>query len=370
MPYTGIKLHQAESKAYADGGNVSVSLQDLPDDREVKHILLRLELAIVSGGGATVAGEKLHQFLSNIIIGKHHRSTGSVLRYLNWAMRGKEFSFPGGLAAAAATFRRNIDVMIPYSDQAAGSPDDTARHTALFKDEPIEVKFGTAASIQADMTSATGTLRTGVFHQPAKPGVVKTESEINYTDWSQSTIYLTPGYYSHVIVCRETGGVITDLQIASVLAYADGEVFLNNIPSAMLIDEYDWYRAEGAAFRTSSTTAPVAGEEVTEAPALAGGSAATVSAEFLPIAVPPDKYDISKLINAQNGVRLDLTGTDTSFRVAHRKVVERTPAGVAQVAAKQRIANAERKPVRVKTRSAKPLSLGGPLSRTLPLKIG
>lgn len=319
--YTGERRFALEAKTFTSGGNAVIEWGGVPAGYRVKYLLFRLELAIVQGASASaVVGAKLARAFASIRIGRRINVTGQYLRALGTMMMGRSFDAPAGVPAAAATYRRVVQVVLPFVDLKSAHPSDCAVPIDLLRNDPILFDFAALTSVYSADTTASGTLRTIAVCEPMAPGVVPTPVLMGFEDWTQQTIKLgiRDASLGHLFLFNEDGTGITNAELDYATLKVDGETIIDRLEAEELVSLYNWHKAAGVSVYTASDTAPVGSEALTDEPGVAGGAAATITPEFCPLFVPEDGYLITKLPWVGNDVRLDLSGSDTSMRVGYR----------------------------------------------------
>ena len=351
-------FHLLESKNYVAGGNVQISLRDLPPKKRIKAFVLRLEATWTQSGSPTAAaGDDLCRVFQNIEVGKRIKGTGAFFDRLNWMQRGGQLAMPGQVPATASTvFRRTLTCVVPFVDLYAMSMMDTAPLAEYFRDTPLIVDFAGAALFST--ITIAGTLRTFAILEDAEDGVVPSALQMGYTDWSGQTMYLEPGLYTHAFLYKEaTGGsTVTNAEVTSVYAVVDGATVVNLLRPEELAITDDYFFAKGGAWRTESATAPVVGEQLSDVPALTGGAAATVTMEWVPLLQVPANYKLTSCFEVKKSLRLDFQGSLTSFRVGWRRIEPRSAEQAVKAMAKAGIQHPNVNAIRAKTHSKKDLT--------------
>jgi hypothetical protein len=302
--FSGLRLLPLERKNVATQLTPIIQLAPLTQKVRVRGWLLRANLLIVQGAGATlIRGSNLARYIGGCVIGKRIRSTGKLLDVLGWAMRGADMNLPADVPAAAASYRRTVELFIPLADMEASEPGDTSPHAAMFRDESIELAFADFASVFGANTTITGLLKTYAVAEPADGTVVATPTRINYADFAGGTVLLPRGTYSHILIYKEDGSAITSAELSNITISIDGEVIFNRVSIDDIANLWNLNRAKGAAVQVESATVPVAGEELTSEQGAAAGAADSVSVEFLPLVFPVSRYKLSRLAHAESQVR-------------------------------------------------------------------
>lgn len=333
--YSGLRLIPLERKSVASSLTPIIQLAVMTQKVRILGYLLRAKLTIVQGAGAAaISGSALSRFIANAVVGKRIRATGRLLDVLGWMMRGADMNLPADVPAAAATYKRTVELFIPISDMDAASPFDTAAHARMFNDETLDLAFADFASVFGANSTITGTMYPFAVALPGDPTVVATPTRINYADFAGGTVLLPRGHYSHAVLYHEDGTPVTSTEISALTISIDGEVIANRVGIDDLANLWNMVKAKGAAVQGLSTTAPVAGEELVDEPGAAGGATDVVSTEFLPILFPATRYKLTHLPFAQGQLQVDYEGTATNLRIGYRQLEEQGPAEVAKAAAK------------------------------------
>ncbi|BDG07608.1 hypothetical protein [Anaeromyxobacter paludicola] len=328
--FRGQSFFKLEQKALAMPGSIQVSLKETPQGVRAPAIMAVLDLVITQGGAAVaIAGEQLHRIFKNIQLGDKILSTGQHFRILSHHVRGLQFSQPADVPATnAGVFNRRVAVMIPFSDPRAASPGDSAMRPELFAQKPLSIDFSDLPSLFPNVASITGTLTTYLVNEPASPLVLPSDVEIGKLDWNGQHIVIEGSrLYTHLAIFNEDGSSIDDTQVSTVQLTADGQV-LSNLPVRLadLVRYFDWLNAEGGSLQVNSATAPVAGEALPDDPLVGNGAANTVSVPWIPLLTPPPRYGLSRCLQVNKNLVIDVTGSKTAFRVGWRSVPPRTEA--------------------------------------------
>lgn len=366
--FSGLRLIPLERKTVGASLTPIVTLAILTQKVRVRGFLLRTMLTIVQGAGATaIKGSTLSRFVASCVVGKRIRTTGRFLDVLGWLMRGADMNLPADVPAAAATYKRMVELFIPLADFDALEPTDTAPHAAMFKDETIDLAFADFASVFGANTTITGTMKPYAVAEPGDASVLATPSRINFADFSGGTVLLPRGTFSHVVLYHEDGTPVTSTEISSLTVSIDGEVIANRVTVDDLAALWNLTRAKGAGTQLESATVPDAGEELTTEPAAAGGASEVISTEFLPIVFPTSRYKLTKLAHADAQLQVDYEGTATNLRIGYRQVEEMSDEQVVKAAAKAGVPHLDG--VRTKTlKGTMPSSLRA--RRLLPKRLG
>jgi hypothetical protein len=359
------------SPTFVSGGSSKVLLNDLPDAR-CKGILLRFKTQIVQAAGATlITGDQLYRIYDNIRLGEWVRTSGRMLTFLNWQMKGLTLQMPQDVPAAAATYSRSIDVYIPFADYSATSPLDTAIATNLFKDQAIEINWGNVAALFGVNTSFTATaVRAVAYLDKNQPDVLASEPILDYTDWGSPSAQLpNAGGYTHVFLYSESTSALSDLNFASWNVFIDGDNIKPNIQTGELLAEFDIYRAGGVGVLATATG--TGGELLPDEPGVAAAATQDLLAiPFIPIISPPAGsagYSLTHVPIVTQMLRIDWQGVATAGRIAYRRVRLKDDTRVTETLRKMSVAN----PGQV----ARATKVGGPgrltvqASQILPTKV-
>lgn len=325
MPGQTYKRWVGQSPTFSSGGNWPLSTKDLPPGR-ILGILFRLKTDIVQAAGAVaITGSQLFRLFDLIRITDRVRVTGRGSMFLRWLMAGYTLQMPQDVLAAAATYSRFVDVYIPFVDQYAASPLDTAISSDLLKsEEAIQIGFGNVAALFGANTSLANTsVRTIFYFDSAKPEEVPSEFEINFFDANQQTILLpAKGGVSHLLVYSETTDSLTDANYTTWTMYAEGEAIAPVLQTGELLAEYDIFRAAGVTGLATATG--VGGELLFDEPGVAAAAGQGLSAvNMIPLIIPPGQsagYSLTHLPTADGSLRVDFAGAATAARFLQRTV--------------------------------------------------
>jgi hypothetical protein len=373
MAFAGQKRFLLESKPFANGGNVQVSLKDIPPGRRIRNLFLRLELAIAQPGAATaITGKTILRFFKSIRIGRRIFGSGTFFSVLDWAVHGMRPELPADVPnTISTTFNRNVDIIIPFADDHAMFPEDPSPASEWYKDTPIVIDFDSAATLAPTNTpTVTGTLRSWAEHEPLDPYVLPSLIEMMYLDWNGQRVVLDGDrVYTHLFTFNEDGSVIDSSQITGLTLSLDGEQY-DNVPMRAqdIAMQFDWRNGQGTSTEALSATAPVAGENITDVQPFAGGGG-NVSMEWCPLVTHGINYKLTKCEHATRQAALDFQGSKTSFRMGWRAIVPRTDAERVQLATLRGIATANTSNWRIKTGS-KNMAANARLAAILPLRFG
>src|SRR5512143_1241745 len=116
----GTRVTRLQDQTFTPGTTVNVQVAGaLPPRRVVYGVMFRLDIDITqpAAGQVIQLGSVLHQLLANVKIGRRVAVSGLALRFLNWAMLGREPQFPAGLPATAnGVFSRSVEWSLWYAD--------------------------------------------------------------------------------------------------------------------------------------------------------------------------------------------------------------------------------------------------------------
>jgi hypothetical protein len=357
------RVHVAETKAFVKSGKMVVSLGDLPRGYRIRQIAILLGLDFTFSAATTVdfTPEMLARVIDTVRIGKRIRVTGTFLSNMDWMLAGKDTFRPAKIAIGAnGAVSRRVETIIPFADLRAVNPDDTSPNTEFFADTPLEIGFANtdtvfpAADI-AKISALTGTARVLVFLDDAPGNVVPTPVVMNYDDWSQKTVFLPAGVYSHLMVFKEDGAQISDTEVSDISLWADGEKIYDQLKPSELAALFNYYTAKGVGLQADGQ----------------GGEAIDTATpfEYLPLVFSSERAKISKLLDARKNLRLDINGTLTTIRIGYRMLEPTSPAQTLKAAMKIGIPNAAARAVEPKTVSKKAGTHSRKLFRVLPKKF-
>jgi hypothetical protein len=372
--YAGTKRYLLETKSFVGPSSISISLKDLPLNRRIRGIDLRVDVSIVQPGTATAYdGRVLRRLVKQVKIGKRVLTSSTHLNVLAWHMRGVTPQLPADLpATASTTFRRTIALWIPYSDLQSAEGHDTATRGEFFSDEPLIIDLESPAAIMATNTpTVTGTVRAVAVHEPAEYGIVPSLTEIGLLDWTGQHIVLDgERTYTHLHLFNEDGSVIVcGTEVTGMQVSVDGEALDNTFMRPRDLGQlWNWQTSQGSAYQALSATVPVPGEELTTETAYTGAAADTVNMEWIPVVSHGSNYKLSKCLHVQKQLVIDLQGSKTSFRVGWRAIVPRSESQALKAARRIGVVNPESSRVEVKTMSKSPAT-NPRLARILPLRF-
>jgi hypothetical protein len=327
------RMHLLPSAAWVNGGNVQIPVKDLPALGRVRAFVFCLEAVFTTGAAAAaIPSTQLHRLVSMIDCGPFVRASGMFWRFLDWMTRGGETALPAGIPATnASTFRRNISWVVPFFDKRAAYPADDLPAGASFLENVINIDCASFASLDGGtntwntLASVTGTLRAyAIVDEPNDaPGALV---KFGFADLTGQSPNLDPGLYTDLFIYRENGNTIDSAQVASIAVQVDGAQYCDNLKVREYAFAYDQALALGGDYEAASATAPIAGELLTDQPSTAAGAVDTVTNPVIPVIFQPFGYKKAGCLIARNNLRLDIQGTDTSFRVGYRKVLPRSEA--------------------------------------------
>lgn len=324
--FSGTRLIPLQRSTLTSGLNAIIPLSVINPKVRLRAILVRAVVSLTQPGtGATaITGEQLVRWLAKAVIGKRIQATGAMLDKLTWLMLGRDFTAPADIPTTAASYTRQVDLLVPFADPTALDQLDTAPGAPMFKDETLNIDASDFASVFPAATSVSVALRPFAVTEPWDGTTLATPTQLGFIDVQQSTQLLPAGTYSHIIVYRESGAPITEAEVTSLNVKVDGETVMENVTVSDLAQLYNLQRASGGARAVASATAPEAGEALAD----------NTSAAFLPIFAPAARYKLTKLLNAESQVALEFTGNVTGLRIAFRRLEEQGQAEVLKAAAK------------------------------------
>lgn len=328
--YAGKKFHILESKAFAASGNVQIPVTGFDRLRRILGFNLVFDSVPTTDGaadGCTVT--QLVRLIKNVSIGDRVLMTGLALRFLNWQMRGHDIL--GQLAGVPVTnskpFQRPLEIFVPYADEGAFSPGDTATCPEFYANTPITIEFDALSVLGDHVASAAGTVSATAVHAPIDFGVVPSVVEMKVVDITNTKRIQIDGerVFTHLGIYKETGAAITSAEIINLLITADGDPQMKPLPmrSQDLVRYFNRDCARGSALGVASATVPVGGEFVTCLPSVAADATAAVSMEFIPALWSPPRQKLSKSLHVQRELIIDTTGTLSTFKVFYRAIVPR-----------------------------------------------
>ncbi len=316
------RRHVLPSNAWVDGANIQIPLRSIPKGSRVRAFVLRLEAVITAGGApAIVVGNTMHRLIQMIDVNNGQiRGSGQMWHFLEWMMHGGEVYLPANVPAAAGAYRRTMTWVIPFRDGRAFAPSDAEYAGADFANAIISVDTAAYAGLDAatwgTVASVTGTLRAeAVLDEPND--AVAAPLVYGFADLTGQSPDLPALLYRDLFLYRETAATVSSVEVATCAIQADGV----QIHDAVKLGEYArafndaW--GKGADLQTTHATAPLGGERLPDIPGYALADPDTVTMPFVPLIFPDPAYKLTQLVRAENNLRLDFTGTDTTFRVGY-----------------------------------------------------
>jgi hypothetical protein len=343
----GLRVKRLQDQVFTPGAQVSVQTSGLvAPGRAIYGVLLRLDLDITQPGAGQVAqlGAVMHQLIARIAIGRRINLSGLALHVLNWMMWGRSTNMPAGMpATAGGVFSRAIEWWIPYYDRSARSPKDGVVPSELWTDS-IDITFGTTAIFAATVpTLGNGVLRTYVYHGPAGsvPGrrvTVPASQQLFSEGFNNLAPLITKaGIWTHAAFFREApndAGGITSAQVSALTSYIDGQPVLENVRAQDVASIFNGVMSEGTSFQVESQTVPVGGEFLQDLPGPAAAAGQAVTADFLPVLVPPYAYRLSELPEAHASFSALMAGTLGAYTAVYRIIEPRSDMAVAAASAR------------------------------------
>lgn len=325
------RLVTLESKTIPAGGNVQVSLRDLPAGAVLRALYFCADVQITqAAGSAAITEEVLYGLLTNCEIGKRIRVTGRMMQTLYWLMYGREFDELAGLPGGVANFyRRAITWVLPFGDPYALKFTDTCPRTEWFKDTPAVLDFLSPATFDANDSLTSGTLRTYALVEEVDSDFVPATVQIGYTDWSGQQPVLESGCYSHLFLFKDhnvaaTAYTFTSAEITSASVTVDSTPVVTMATVSDLARRWNIGKCDSQDRKALSATAPVPGGILTAAPVYTAGGAATVTTERVPLVFPDRDYKITDLWEARSALSASFQGSLTSFRLGWRRIEKRS----------------------------------------------
>lgn len=329
--FGGQRPHLLETKTYVDGGNVQVNIRGVPRNQKIKAIQLILDAVITQGGSAVaITGRNLKRLFKSIRLGDRVLFSGMAFDVMNWHMRGLELDLPADVPATnSQVFNREICATIPYFDQNCIGTDDCDPLPEFYESTPLTIDFDTSTALFTSLASVTGTLRVELLLERADFGVVPSIVEYGFFDPNGQHIELAgERVITHLNIFKESGTGLTSAEITGLNITADGEL-QTNLPMRVqdMARFFNNFTADGTSNITSSATAQIAGERLTDDPSVAAAGSTTVTVEWLPVITQAQVYKIPKVLQVEKSLILDLTGSlTTGFRVGYRAIIPRTDA--------------------------------------------
>jgi hypothetical protein len=352
---------------FAAGQPDVIPLSDIPNGR-VTGIKLSVIADFTHAGGTGVlrAGNQLFRLFSSIILDPYVRVTGRGLYFLHWHMNGITTPTPADIPAADGVYSRNISVWIPFCDKYSLEPLDNALDSSLLRDKALQITWA-GAGLWATTAITNATCRAIVYLAPSKQTEIGSPAYIDYVPWG-SQEYIAPGFagYTHVLQYCEEDDVNTDAEYATWSAWADGEQLLMNHRSMDLVEHFDDLMATSGAVYASG----IAGGLLNAQPGPAAAAGQVMTWPFIPVISPPwgtGGYQLTHIPIAQDALRIQWTGTQTSARFLKRFVKPVTQADGADAARRLRLPNPTSRRMLVKVAGAGMLS--APAMEILPKEL-
>lgn len=311
------------SQTFVTGGQLQFPTSGLEPHKRLIGILLRFPALITQATSAAINGRALVGVFESIRLGDYVNSTGVAIRQLNNVMTGKYGDAPAGVLITDGAYRRMIQCWIPFEDNGH-APQDACPRTEHVRDTPLTVKMATVATLFHAGCTVAGTVEALAVVEDINVNVMPAQSEIHYVDGGQSLEINVGGgkLFTELFLYEEaTNTAITSLTVVDVSLRADGREVYSKLSIGELNAMFNYKQAEGGALHAESVTAPVQGESLTDEPAVADASAATitVTGEAVPLYFAGDGYKATKHgLVAARSLRVDITGTDTTIRIAWR----------------------------------------------------
>jgi hypothetical protein len=328
------RKHVLPSAAWVDGGNIQIPVRDLPPLARIEAFVFRFEALFTTGGAAAaIASTQLHRLMARLDIGPNVLTTGEMLHLLGWQYRGSEGTLPAGLPAAnAEAHRRTITWTVPFYDPRALEPGDGCPIGADYNEKVISFDCaafaGLGAGTWATLASLAGTLRVEAILLPPS-NKVGSVVQFGFADLTgQSPTLQGTALYDDLFIYREAATTIDSLQVATVAIQGDGAQWADQVRSHEYASRFNELWAKGPRVQLASATVPEGGELLPEGPAVTAAAAATVTMPFVPVIFPSPAGKKSDSIQVEQVIRLDCTGTDTTYRVGYRRVLPHTEASL------------------------------------------
>lgn len=365
------RAYPLKSLTFASGGRAIVELDQLPPDSRLKGILFTAPVQITNAGGtgAIIQPYTHNRLVDAVKLGKRINATGQLLDKLVWLMTGRDPSATLYVPAADGVYSRALALMLPFMDRDGYEPDDTSPACGMFRDQPIELSFGSTATLYPSANAVSiGTVQPIALVEKVKPGQLATPVVIDYADQAAEG-RLPPGVYTHLGVCKEDGTALTSAEITEITVEVDGEPVIDRLTVPQLSAIFNAMKALGGEVFSAGASATIPGEAVEEHPGYAAAAGATVSVQFVPLLFPQLAGKLTKAWIAQNGIRVKWSGSLGTLRFFWRRVEPMSDAQVVKAAAKigQVATN-----VRTRTASKAPITdspTGRLLSAILPKQV-
>jgi len=313
-----------KSLSFTSGGRALVELDQLPSGHYLKGFLFNLPLTLTQGGSpAAVVPATFNRLVDQLKCGRRISTTGQAINVLHWLMTGRDNSLTAYINAGAGVFDRVLNLALPFFDPTAYEPDDTSAAVEMFRDTPLEIAFGSSASLFPSMSAvAPGIFQPLAIIEKGAPGKVATPVQMDVIDLTPDG-RLDPGVYTHLGLIKEDGSAITSAEVTGISVIIDGTPVIDNATVAQLAALFNVLKAAGGEPGSYSTTTPFAAEPaeaVTEAPGGAAGAGAGVSVEMLPLLYSQNAGKLTKAWACPTGIRIKWSGTATSLRAVTRRV--------------------------------------------------
>ncbi|MBK9519385.1 MAG: hypothetical protein IPO09_19005 [Anaeromyxobacter sp.] len=357
------------------GGRFTVDLDQLPGKHYLKSLLFTVPLTMLQNAApAIVLPRTFNRIIDSLKCGRRIALSGQAMDVLAWLMTGKDQSATAYIAAGAGTFDRVVNVPLHFSDPTAYEPDDTAAAVELFRDTPLEVGFGSLATLFPSFTGV-GSVTPGPFQtlaviEAGAPGKVATPVQLDEVNLTPDT-RIDPGVYTHLGIFKDDGTAITSAEVAGLTVIIDGVPVIDNANLPQLAALFNMLKSDGAAAPSTTITTPfltVGGENVNDQPGGAAAAGAVVSAEFLPVLFPSHAGKLTKAWACPTGIRIKYTGSATGLKCVTRRVEPVSDASVVKAAAKMGL----RAPTTItsKTASKAGVQPGSLAELVLPKRVG
>lgn len=329
-----LRLQSVSLPTSTSTSNPIIDLDVLPAKHRLHSIMLNAVYTTTQPAAAATAHTAAMQtrLLAGAKIGKRHRSTGTLLRFMGRLLRGADFCAPAtNPATNDGVYSKAMRWVVPFGDDQAADASDTMVNTELLKDQPLELDIAAPLTLLTGAAAFSGTLQPIALVEaiPEKEHLA-IPIEINYSDFSGGTAKITrkARSYSHIILFKETGAAVTSAEVTSVTLRVDGETVYDRLTVDQLAALYNFRQghASSNAIAGDGTTASQPGALVNDQPAVTTGAGTGISVDFVPIYVPGPGYKHAGLLFAQENVQIDIEGTLTSgsWRVGWRAVETQT----------------------------------------------
>jgi len=356
------------------GGRGLIELDQLPPSHYLQGILFTVPLTMLQNAApAAVLPRTFNRIIDSLKIGRRVAVTGQALDVLNWLMTGRDQSSTDYIGAGAGTFDRIVNVAFPFTDPTAYEPNDTAAAVEVFRDTPLELVFGSLATLFPSFTGA-GSVTPGGFQalaviESGTPGKVATPVQVDVIDLNTDT-RLDPGVYTHLAIFKEDGTAITSAEVATLTVYIDGTPVIDTLTLPQLSALFNMMKASGSSPRATATTTPflsVPGESLNDEPGGAAAAGSGVSAEFLPVLYPDAAGKLTKAWPCPTGIRIRYTGTGTGLRAVTRRIEPVSDAAAFKAGLKMGLSGV--RGIRAKTSSKAGVPAGSLAELVLPKRL-